>query len=270
MVKVLMHKSIKSVFKKVYFFYEAVSNYRFFNLRKQTNGMLWPIVYKTIYEQCRQLPDLDIIEIGGATGAGSIALAWGMKESNKQSRLIVVEKCEGGTRSDVGGYTENLALIQEHFKQFDTGDKITLFPHELTFDNGHEVISLVNTKEIAALIHDADGRIDRDFFLFWNLLKPGGLIIVDDYANEPKYKPISERHPQGGTKSVMTYRLLNQMIQWGLFKTSKKIGKTIFGYKPADADYSRFDLEICNQIIENVQKERNEFLNKRQAKLRIG
>ncbi len=260
-----MNKNLKSVLKKIYFFYEAVTNYRFYNLRTQTNGMLWPVVYKYMYQQSRKLPDLDIIEVGGATGAGSIAIAWGMKESDKKSRLIVVEKCEGGTRSDVGGYEDNLNLIQEHFEKFDANDKITLFPQEVTFDNGNEVISLVETKEISAFIHDADGRLDRDFALFWNLLMPGGLIVVDDYADEPKYKPICERYPQGGTKSVMTYRLLNQIIEWGLFKTSKKIGKTIFGYKPADADFSRFDLEVCNQIIEGVKQERDNFLKEKEA-----
>ena len=264
-----MNKTFKFILKKVYFLYEAVTNYRFYNLRKQTNGMLWPVVYKTMYEQCRNLPDLDIIEIGGATGAGSVAIAWGMKDANKKSQLIVVEKCEGGTRSDVGGYDDNLALIQEHFNKFDVNDKITLFPQEVTFDNGNDVISLVTTKTIAAFIHDADGRLDRDFLLFWPILKSNGLIIVDDYADEPKYKPISERHPQGGTKSVMTYRLLNQIIEWGLFKTSKKIGKTIFGYKPADADFSRFDLEVCNQIIEGVKRERDNFLNEREAVVQI-
>ena len=262
-----MNDNLKSVLKKAYFLYEAITNYRFYNLRKQTNGMLWPVVYKTMYEQCRNLPDLDIIEVGGATGAGSIAMAWGLKDANKKSQLIVVEKCEGGTRSDVGGYEDNLALIQEHFKKFDANEKITLFPQEVTFDNGKDVISLVQTEEIAAFIHDADGRLDRDFWLFWPLLITNGLIIVDDYADEPKYKPISERHPQGGTKSVMTYRLLNQLIEWGLFKTSKKIGKTIFGYKPADADFSRFDLEVCNQIIEDVRKERESFLNSQEALL---
>ena len=260
-----MNKNVKSVLKNIYFSYEALTNYRFYNLRKQTNGMLWPVVYKYMYEQCRKLPDLNIIEVGGATGAGSIAIAWGMKESDKKSRLIVVEKCEGGTRSDVGGYEDNLNLIQEHFKKFDAENNIVLFPQEVTFENGSEVISLMQTKQISAFIHDADGRLDRDFSLFWNLIIPGGLIVVDDYADEPKYKPISERHPQGGTKSVMTYRLLNQMIEWGLFKTTKKIGKTIFGYKPTDANFSLFDLEVCNQIIEGVNQERDSFLQERKT-----
>lgn len=266
-VKFKMSSLAKSGIKNAYLFYEKLINPRFYNLRKSTNGMLLPLVYKKIYNLHYQLPDLDIIEVGGATGAGSIAIAWALKEAKKHSKLIVVEKCKGGTRTDIGGYDENLKLIQSHFEQFGVHEQIILFPHELTFDNGKKATALVKSPEIAAFIHDADGRLDRDFFLFYPLLQPGGLIVIDDYANEAKYKPISERHPQGGAKSVITYRLLNQIIEWGLFETTHKIGKTIFGVKPLNADFSRLDLEKCRQIIKEVQQERIASLKSREAVL---
>ncbi|HEY9622356.1 MAG TPA: class I SAM-dependent methyltransferase [Crinalium sp.] len=261
-----MKKSIKSALRTAFLLFESVSNARFYNLRKQTNGLLLPIAYKKIYKLCRQLPDLDVVEIGGATGAGSISIAWAMKESGKQSKLIVIEKCQGGTRIDVGGYSENLELIQNHFKTFNVQDQIHLFPHELTLTNGKQAIDLIHTPEIAAFIHDADGRIDRDFYLFYPLLKPGGLIIVDDYANEAKYQAVSDRHPMGGAKSIITYRLLNQIMEWGLFKPIHKIGKTIFGIKPLDADFKQFSLETCQAIIHGVEQERLDFLNSHEPK----
>jgi predicted O-methyltransferase YrrM len=257
-----MKKVLKSVVRDAYLAYEAAANPKFYNLRKQTNGMLLPVVYKKIYKLCYDLPDLDIVEIGGATGAASIAIAWAIRDSNKSAKLIVVEKCEGGTRVDVGGYSENLQLIQKHFEDFAAYDQLHLFPHELTFANGKEVIDLIKTPNISAFIHDADGRVDRDFYLFWPLLQPGGLIIVDDYANEAKYQSVNERHPTGGAKSIITYRLLNQIIEWGLFQTTHKIGKTIFGIKPHNADFNRLDLEVCEQIIKGVEQERNDFLKR--------
>ena len=260
-------KVLKSVLRNVYLAYESVANSKFYNLRQQTNGMLLPLVYKKIYQLCYKFPDLDIVEIGGATGAVSIAIAWAIRDAKKSSKLIVIEKCEGGTRTDVGGYSENLQLIQKHFEDFDASAQLHLFPHELTFENGKEVVALIKTPKIAAFIHDADGRVDRDFYLFWSLLAPGGLIIIDDYANEEKYKPISERHPTGGAKSMITYRLLNQIIEWGLFQPTLKIGKTIFGIKPHHADFDRFDLERCNQIIKEVEHERTDFLKKREKSL---
>jgi predicted O-methyltransferase YrrM len=260
-------KVLKSVLRNAYFFYERVNNPRFYNLRQQVNGMLLPIVYKKIYQLCYRLPDLDIVEVGGATGAGSIAIAWAIRDAKKNSKLIVVEKCEGGTRVDIGGYAENLQMIQKHFEDLGVREQLHLFPHELTFDNGKEVIALIKTPEISAFVHDADGRIDRDFYLFWPLLMPGGLIIVDDYANEAKYKAISDRHPTGGAKSMITHRLLNQIIEWGLFQPTLKIGKTIFGIKPHNADFSRFDLEKCKQIIQEVEQERTDFLKTREKVL---
>ncbi len=258
-----MNATIHKIARTAYYGYEALTNRKFYDLKQEAGGMLWPRTYKKIYELCRDLPDLDIIEVGGATGAGSIAIALGLKDANKESKSIVVEKCQGGTRSDVGGYQDNLNLIQSHFAKFQVQDQIVLYPHELTFTNGSEVLGLVQTSGISALIHDADGRIDRDFFLFWEYLQPGGLIIVDDYADHPKYKPIDERHPQGGIKSVMTYRLLNQLVKWGLFEKTCKIGNTIFGRKPVKADFSRFELGTCQEIIAQVQQERIAMLDRR-------
>ncbi|BAY32320.1 hypothetical protein NIES2107_42080 [Nostoc carneum NIES-2107] len=262
-----MNSNFKAFLKNIFLYYEQVTNSKFYHLREQTNGMLLPLVYKKIYQLCLQLPDLDIIEVGGAAGTGSIAIGWSIRDSQKKSKLIVVEKCQGGTRTDVGGYTENLELIQKHFENFGVTEQVRLFPQELTFSNGQEAIALINTPKIAAFIHDADGRIDRDFYLFWPLLQPGGLIIVDDYANEAKFQPISDRHPQGGAKSLITYRLLNQMIEWGLFQTTYKVGKTIFGIKPPHADFSRFNLQTCQKIIAEVNNERSNYLEQRELVL---
>jgi predicted O-methyltransferase YrrM len=237
-------------------------NYKFRSLKKRAGGMLGPAVYQKIYELCRQLPDLDIVEIGGAAGAGSISIAWAMKDSLKKAKLIVVEKCEGGSRSDIGGYSENLSLIEKNFETFGVQDKILLYPHEITLENGSDVISLIETREIAAFIHDADGRLDRDFSLFWPILMSGGLMIIDDYVDKATYKPTSDRYPQGGIKSVMTYRLLNQIIEWGLFEPYDKIKSTIFGYKSSSADYSLFNLDVCRDIIEEIQTERLYYLEK--------
>lgn len=255
-----LNSSFKQSVKSLVLSYEQFTNSRFYKLRAETNGMLLPIVYRKMYDLCSQLPDLDIIEVGGATGTGSVALAWALKDQQKQSKLIVVEKCEGGTRVDVGGYAENLQLINSHFSKFGVSEQIRLFPKELTFNNGNEAISLIQTPQLAAFVHDADGRIDRDFFLFWPLLCEGGLIIIDDYANEANYQPISERHPLGGAKLILTYRLLNQIIKWGLFKPTHKIGKTIFGIKPSNADFSRFDLATCAKIVDEIEAERQAYL----------
>jgi predicted O-methyltransferase YrrM len=250
----------RPILRQAYHFLGRMMYPRFYDLKARTHGMLNPMIYRQMYLLAREQPDLDIVEVGGAAGAGSVALALGMKESGKRSGLVVVEKLKGGSRAVLGDYQRNLEIINGNFRQFGVDQVVRLYPHELTMENGAEVRALVRTPEIAAFVHDADGRLDRDFFLFWPLLRPGGLIIVDDYANSPHFKPISERNPQGGINSVMTFRLLNQMIEWGLFRATRHMGNTVFGIKPAGADFSRFDREACRRIIEQVERERDAYL----------
>jgi predicted O-methyltransferase YrrM len=258
--EVIMSGLWKRALRTGFRLYNRLFHARFTKLKQDTNGMLSPIIYHGLYQLARRLPDLPIVEIGGAAGAGSVALALGMKESGKRSKLIVVEKMEGGSRAEYGGYNENLQRIRDNFRRYGVDDTILLFPEALTFENGHEVVQLVGGGKIAAFIHDADGRIDRDFHLFWPLLQDGGAIVVDDYHNVARFQATDVEHPQGGAKGVITYRLLNQFIAWGLFAKDWQFRQTIFGHKPAGADFQRLDLDACRRIVAQVEHERTEYL----------
>jgi predicted O-methyltransferase YrrM len=251
-----MKRILRDLAKRGYGLYQSTIDRRFFALARDAGGMMAPAIYKKIYDCVYDAPDLDIVEVGGASGAGSIAAAWAMRDSGKKSKLVVIEKCEGGSRSRYGSYDDNLSRITNNFERFGADETIRLYPHELSFKTGEEVLRMIETPRIAALILDADGRLDRDFFLFWPRLIPGGLIIVDDYADEAKYQPISEDHPQGGVKKRLTYRLLNRMRDWGLFQPRFKIRQTIFGFKPADADFARLDLDDCRRVVNGLDDER--------------
>jgi predicted O-methyltransferase YrrM len=244
--------------------YNRIFNRRFTDIARDTRGMLNPLVYRRLYQLAYRLPDLPIVEIGGASGSASIALALGMKESGKRSKLIVVEKMEGGSRTAIGGYNENLEHVLGNFRRYGVEDTIGLYPHELTMKNGHEVVALAGEK-IAAFMHDADGRLDRDFALFWPILMEGGAIVIDDYGNRPNFQPISPAHPQGGTKHVMTYRLLNQIMAWGLFARDWQFRDTVFGHKPSNADFTRFDLQACVRIAEQVERDRAAAVSRKAA-----
>lgn len=243
--------------------YKYLRHGRFFALKQFANGMLAPHVYREMYERVRALPDLDIVEIGGAHGAGSIAIAWALLDSGKTSKVITVEKCEGGSRSDFGDKAENLDTIVANLHAFGVADKVDLFPHYLNEENTDNLIAKIDTPQLAGLILDADGRLDRDFKLLWERLAPGALIIVDDYDNRPEYKAIDERNPDGGTKKVLTYRLLNQLETWGLFERDQLIGDTLFGQKPANADFSQFDEDALARIVDDVETERASAVGER-------
>jgi hypothetical protein len=109
---------------------------------------------------------------------------------------------------------------------------------------------------IAGFMSDADGHLDRDFALFWPQLIPGGAMVIDDYSNRrDTFRPVSARHPQGGTKRLLVYRLLNQLMVWGLFQRRGRFRDTIFGTKPARADFGRFDPAVCATIRAGVAQE---------------
>lgn len=240
--------------------YRQVRYGRFETIRQATGGMLKPQVYQKYYNVVRALPDLDIVEVGAGGGASSIAFAWGMQDAGHDSRLIVVEKCEGGSRAEYGGYDDNYDLLTGNFSQFGVADQIRLFPHYLTMDNKDEVLALVQTRQIAGLIHDADGRIDRDFAIFWPLLIRHGLIIVDDFEDKPEFKPVSETSPDGGTKKLTTYRLLEQFMAWKLIDVDSIEDGTVFGHKPAGVEFDVFDQARCDEIVAQVLAEREAYL----------
>lgn len=120
---------------------------------------------------------------------------------------------------------------------------------------------MITSKQIAAIIiHDADGRIDRDFYFFYPRLIPGGAIIIDDYSDKNVYRPYSPARPSGVSKKIFCYRLLNQFIEWGLFVKSFIAGSTILGQKPVTADFTKFNLEKCQKIIDKIIAQRRKGL----------
>jgi Methyltransferase domain len=242
---------------------------KFFRLKLATDGLLPVRVYREMYFRTRELPDLDIVEIGAGSGSCTIAMALALHDAGRKCRIISVEKCEGGSRLDYGDRQTNLNLLEMNLVRFGVCDHVALYPHYLTLENSPDVVRLIRTGQISALVHDADGRIDRDFAVFWPLLRPDGLIVIDDYENRPEFQPVSPRRPDGGTKSLVTFRLLNQFMKWGLVTRSCVVGNTFFGYKPQGADFSRFSADVCRRIAGDVDAERDRYLQSHPADLRV-
>jgi hypothetical protein len=226
---------------------------RFKVLQRHVGGMLEWRTYRRIYEMLTRQPDLDAVEIGAARGAGSIAAAWAFRDLGRKGKLIVVEKFEGGSRAADGTLTENLSRAKRLFRQFGVADHIRIFPEYLTLKNGADAQALIATEQISAVIHDADGRIDRDFFLFWPRLVDGGFILADDYEDIIETKTRSDGSIGVFGKKLLTYRLLNLMRDWGLIEIDEIRRGTVFGHKPAGADFSRFDLAECESVIAEVR-----------------
>ncbi len=231
------------------------SSGRFRLLQSHAGGMLHWRTYRQIYRTVSRHPDLDAVEIGGGTGAGSIAAAWAYTRRPKSNgRLVVVEKFAGGSRARDGSYEENLAAIEKRLEHFGVRHVIQLYPHALTLRNGHEVLALVKGPQIGTLIHDADGRIDRDFQIFWPSLVPDGGIVIDDCEPYPRV-PQDDMEIRRAAKKALTVRLVELLTGWGLIKAERMVNGALFARKPSGADWGRFDSSACADVVESVKRQ---------------
>lgn len=216
---------------------------RFERIGQDCGGMLTHDVYASLYDHVATAPEGDVVEVGGASGAGSITMALALIESGKRGNVITVEKMTGGSRDAFGSYDDNLARFAQNVATWSVTDRVRLFPNWLSYENSSEVIALLDTGRVGALMCDADGMLHRDFEIFWPLLAPEGVIIIDDYH---------ERH---SPKHALTYALLNQLEEWKLFERTHQIGDTVFGRKPDGGNISALDRAHCDAIAEAVERD---------------
>lgn len=227
---------------------DTVPILRFKQMAKASFGMLPARMYLRYYREVLKLPDHDIIEIGGGGGAGSVAMGWALKEAGRKGRVVVVEKCEGGSRSRRGDYSSNVERFEENLHFHGVADHVKLFPHYLSEENAGEVLALVQTDQIAGLVHDADGLVHRDFLLFWDRLIDNGLIIVDDFEPILRATKSKDGQTKHNYKKLLTYCIVSKLIEWGLFEPTFYRNNTLFGRKPVGGDLKRLDRGLCEEL----------------------
>ena len=171
----------------------------FKRLKFKANGMLDPLVYAEINRRSATVK-ADIVEVGTAHGAATIALALGAPEG---IRVKTIEKFEGGSRVRYGSIEDNLAIIAENFAHFGVSDRIDLF-----IGTPQTTLAALEVDEIGLLLIDADGCIDRDFRLYYDMLQPGAPIIIDDYR--PRY--IGAHYKNGGLFVDQKHRITTLLI----------------------------------------------------------
>ncbi len=222
----------------------------FIKLKKSTNGMLLPKQYKLIYNYASGLSDYkshNMLEVGGAHGSGTIAMASGIKNSGSDGEVFTFERMEGGSRAEYGGKDENLRIFTNNIKEYGVEDYVNLIPRGLTVEEDTPDV-IENNAPYAMLLHDADARIYRDFEHFYDLLLPGSIIIVDDYSS-------MERNNNG--KNYESYGYISHFIQQGYVEKIDTVGKLFIGMKPLDAE----TIEIDYDEITKIQEHMSEFVD---------
>lgn len=213
-------------------------------LKKQANGMLDADIYQAIHDTAAAVKNGDIVEIGTAHGAATIALAHGLRQTKRETaKIITIDKIAGGSRDAFGDVDENVKIIHENFRAFGVADAIDFY-----LGASDEVApALPADLKIGLLMLDADGAIDRDFRLFYNSLLPGAPIIIDDYKDG--YVRVSQngKRVQIEQKRRITAALVHYFESKNLLQRTCVLNETYFGIKP-------------HHITQNVQFDNEEIM----------
>ncbi|MEL6168265.1 MAG: class I SAM-dependent methyltransferase [Pseudomonadota bacterium] len=148
-------------------------------IKEACNGMLPVRTYDEIYRRALTADEGIFVEVGTAHAAATVCLARALKDSGRSGRVYTFEKIFGGTREAFGGVHENVQIIQDNLSRFDVEDVVEL----IIGDVRDEAAQVPSDARIALLFLDADGRIDRDFELFFDRMQLGGQIYIDDVRN---------------------------------------------------------------------------------------
>lgn len=183
-------------------------------------GMLSLAVYRRIYETAEALGGGTFVEIGTSQGAATIAMALGAKAAGRPFRIYSADEFVTGSRPVGGSPAEKLEIVRRGYQGFGVADSI-----ENVIGPSAALPSAADMPELALLLIDADGRIDRDFALLHARLAPDAPVIIDD-VDDRIYVSVRK----GGTvldqKHRLTHRIVERYIAAGLLVADEASGQT--------------------------------------------
>jgi len=198
-------------------------------------------VYDALFDSAAERAPAQILEIGTAHGAGTIALALGAVSRGHDTRITTVDTLQAlpdipSSRARFGGPSENEAIVRENFRKAAVEDRIEL--HVGRSDDFATVIP--EGFAVDMLVLDADGRIDRDLALFGPCLVDGATVIIDDIDGKVGAAL------RGGRlaidlKHVISQKLTARLVEEGYLRLEKRTVDTSFfrAQDPAGWDYGR-------------------------------
>ncbi len=216
----------------------------FLALKMRTNGLLDPKIYSRIHELSSEVSG-DIVEVGTAQGAATIAAALGAPDGVK---IYTVDKIAAADWSNSADVKKQIDAVINNFEFFGVKDKI-VFIAGRSEDLKYHLDSL---REIGMLILDADGAIDRDFSLYFNELSDNAAIVIDDYR--PNYIHAVRTTGKGiyvDQKFRLTALFIEYFEEKGLIARENLIKYTYFGRKVKN---TKFNFEDHTQNILSIYR----------------
>lgn len=188
----------------------------FNEIRRRCDGMLRADVYAAIHDTATRTPDGGFVEIGTAHAAGTICLALGMARGHSFDRFT------GGSRSRYQG--DNEAAARANLAHYDVADRVTIYSGDVA-----ETLPALNCAAIDLLFLDCDGRIDRDFSILGDRLKPGAAVIIDDCADRVRVKDRGNGAARVDMKHRATWLLTQSLVDHGHLAHERTVNQTWFG-----------------------------------------
>lgn len=200
------------------------------------------------------------LEIGAGAGTSTTVIGKALAAKNDpDGMLFTAEKFEGGHYAETDGRNANIDRFYDLLDRFGVRKYVTLFPHYITEESIPDLREAIGDRRLAGIFIDADGRIDRLLPGVWDMLPKDAPVIFDDYSNDLKYfRPVSDRYPQGGSKLLRCYRMVNVLAERGLIRIDEVIYGTVFTTKITDRTIDEQDLEelkAANASVDEVYKQ---------------
>ncbi|KAA2234781.1 TylF/MycF/NovP-related O-methyltransferase [Salinarimonas soli] len=224
----------------------------FLAIKERCAGMLEPEVYKMIYETARSSGPGDLVEIGTARGAATVALALGIGASANPDRNVVtfdlldplnyLEDAERHVASGADLSERFIAQIRANIDAFGVTERV-----HLNFGDVADTYPRADVRApLAGVMVDADGALDRDFALLYNDLAPGAVVIIDDCDDAAHLWRWTNGEIRVDLKHKLTASFIRYFTKLGLLEPTAVIRNTYFGRKPLAAtqsvDFSRLDI----------------------------
>ena len=153
-----------------------------------------------------------VLEIGSYIGGATMVLAATAKEFRK-GPVISIEPGGVHDHPDIPS-ADIFSDLVRNVEKTSASDYVRLLNG---FSSDPNVVELVNQascgKKIDLLIIDADGDIGRDFVTYHTLLKPGAIVVLDDYSS--RLAPEKERPVKKWVDQAVSGGTLSPLGVWG-------------------------------------------------------
>lgn len=198
----------------------------FAEIKRVCHGMMRVEAYEAIYDAGRKAPGSLFVEVGTGHGAGTVCLALALRDTGRKGLVCTFDRFEGGSRAKYGGVEDNLRHTRNGLNHFGVSGFVKIIVGNVS----HMAVEVPESVEIGLLMLDCDGRIDRDFRLFFDRLLPGSPVILDDMADKVRIRDKGARL-RVDQKHRLTYLLTKSAMSAGLIKQTGKVENTWFGEK---------------------------------------